>query len=461
MPSSSSSALTTRSTSPTHSLNKQIILDEDTYTSAISDIIARDFFPSLAQLDATNDYLEAVELMDEERLERSVRRLVDLDHEQQASTPRYTPRSNPTDTPVSSYSSSSRLPPARQPKPSDTLSLDAFQARYTSSDNASFTSLLNAENMKRKVDYAWAWEGEKRVKRLKAAEGEGMRKLIQAGTSGIDGGPLDEGRGLLVGGVDVGEKGRLMIEAAQRRVAAEGEGGVNTSSVDRKGKGREVVQQSTSSTTGSDSLHLSSIVSTSSALTLIPDPSTVALATTTTSPPLPPTDLPLPSSSHLAQALVSAGLPPTAINRPAALSRAKQVGDPLAPRSDDRSRLVPEWPFKTRNSLMFGPGADEDPYNPVYQDDEGGGRGREKEKLELASQMPKSINHANTRMDGSEMAISSRRGRQVSSSGSSVLSVSPTRSRVGAAISGQTCKHFFLCHPSMTFPFSFLFVSES
>ena len=89
------------------SLNRQVVLEEDEYTEALSHIIARDFFPSLIHLDTTNE------------------------------------------TPLLSKSKD--------------LSLDTFQARYTSEDNSSFTQILDEENRVRKEKWAWAWEAQKRV----------------------------------------------------------------------------------------------------------------------------------------------------------------------------------------------------------------------------------------------------------------------------------------------------------
>lgn len=41
------------------------------------------------------------------------------------------------------------------------LSLDAFQAKYTSEDNASFNDLLDDQNQQRRDDYGWIWKGNK------------------------------------------------------------------------------------------------------------------------------------------------------------------------------------------------------------------------------------------------------------------------------------------------------------
>lgn len=95
-----------------------------------------------------------------------------------ASTPGATPR--PTE----------ELPKA--PALDTTLSLDAFQAKYTSEDNASFNTILDKQNEKRRNAYAFLWNGNHipgfRTKayqqRLKAEEEEtarnGNQKLIVA-----------------------------------------------------------------------------------------------------------------------------------------------------------------------------------------------------------------------------------------------------------------------------------------
>lgn len=173
---------------PERSLNRQVILDEDEYTEALSHIVARDFFPSLVHLDATNEYLDALHTQDPHLINASVRRLQEI-----SSTP--TPRrgwgSGPLQTPSQTpYGVGPSETPLRTPRgePSvkraryDTnMSLDNFQAKYTSEDNSSFTEILDDENRKRKERWAWAWDAQKRVEQQRNKMVEGReRRLIEA-----------------------------------------------------------------------------------------------------------------------------------------------------------------------------------------------------------------------------------------------------------------------------------------
>ncbi|KAI6044939.1 nuclear protein DGCR14 [Pisolithus marmoratus] len=155
-----------QSTAPSNkSLNRQDILEEDEYTAALSHIIARDFFPSLVHLDATNDYLDALRTKDTSLINASVRRLEEitgtpgvLQRSTRCATPFDTPYGpGPSETPM-------RPPhPAKRPRYDTNMSLDMFQAKYTSEDNASFTQILDDENRQRKERWGWAWEAQKRV----------------------------------------------------------------------------------------------------------------------------------------------------------------------------------------------------------------------------------------------------------------------------------------------------------
>lgn len=149
------------------SLNSQQVLEEDEYTAALSHIIARDFFPSLVHLDATNEYLDAVSSRDTHLINASVRRLQEV-----SSTPatyRGRPWQTPSATPYGAGPSETPLrtprgePVMKRTRYNTDMSLDNFQARYTSEDNASFTQIMDEENRKRKERWGWAWEAQKRV----------------------------------------------------------------------------------------------------------------------------------------------------------------------------------------------------------------------------------------------------------------------------------------------------------
>jgi protein DGCR14 len=170
---------TSTPTPQARSLNSQVVLDEDEYTEALSKIIARDFFPSLAHLDATNNYLGTP----------SADHLADgTPVANQSGAPRHLVTPTPVglgvaDTPFSRRDELSQ----KSVRYNTSLSLDDFQARYTSEDNSSFTQILDDENRKRKERWAWAWAAQRRVEGQKAKELEGReRMLIEApGAAGV------------------------------------------------------------------------------------------------------------------------------------------------------------------------------------------------------------------------------------------------------------------------------------
>lgn len=172
---------------PERSLNRQIVLDEDEYTAALSQIIARDFFPSLVHLDATNDYLDALNSRDPHLINASVRRLAEISSTPVAPPSRRTPHLTPSQTPYNAGPSMTPMrtprgePPPKRARYDTGMSLDTFQARYTSEDNSSFTQILDEENRKRKEKWAWAWDAQKRVEaqREKLIEAR-ERMLIEA-----------------------------------------------------------------------------------------------------------------------------------------------------------------------------------------------------------------------------------------------------------------------------------------
>ncbi|KAJ7235898.1 nuclear protein DGCR14 [Mycena haematopus] len=152
------------SSTPERSLNRQVVLEEDEYMEALSNIIARDFFPSLVHLDATNGYLDALRSQDPHLINASVRRLEEI-----GATPLQRPMQTPGRTPYAAGPSETPLrrgdgpSAAKRARYDSDLSLDSFQARYTSEDNSSFTQILDEENRKRKERWGWAWDAQKRV----------------------------------------------------------------------------------------------------------------------------------------------------------------------------------------------------------------------------------------------------------------------------------------------------------
>jgi len=167
------------------SLDRQQVLEEDEYTEALSHIIARDFFPSLVHLDAANEYLDAWQSKDPELIYASVRRLEQLQTPISSrgrstyQTPSQTPYgAGPSDTPLHARTPSSGPPPMKRPRYDTDMSLDNFQARYTSEDNSSFTQILDEENRVRKEKWSWAWDAQKRVEEQRGKMLEQREKLL-------------------------------------------------------------------------------------------------------------------------------------------------------------------------------------------------------------------------------------------------------------------------------------------
>ncbi|CAA7266553.1 unnamed protein product [Cyclocybe aegerita] len=171
--SSSLPEASTSTSQPERSLNRQVVLEEEEYTAALSHIIARDFFPSLVHLDATNEYLDALSTRDPHLINASVRRLEELStpapstRRRVAHTPSQTPLGYAAETPLRTPISRGEPQPKRARYDTD-LSLDNFQAQYTSEDNSSFTQILDEENRQRKEKWGWAWEAQKRVEQQHA-----------------------------------------------------------------------------------------------------------------------------------------------------------------------------------------------------------------------------------------------------------------------------------------------------
>ena len=158
------------------------VLDEDIYTNALSEIIARDFFPGLLETQLKQEYLDALESGDKEWIARSRGKLADAvsgrpssekrarggdaTPQQQPGRPGETPTGWGGETPVSVGPSeaTATTPGTGQrgeiPDVSN-MGLLAFQGKYTSEDNESFNKVLDKQNAKRRDQYRWLWSGNK------------------------------------------------------------------------------------------------------------------------------------------------------------------------------------------------------------------------------------------------------------------------------------------------------------
>jgi protein DGCR14 len=183
----------------------QKVIDEDTYVSGISEIIARDFFPGLLETERQQEYLDALESKDRSWISSAGQKLTQImtpgrkrgrrgtfiqSTAMGLETPRgyggETPMSISTDIPVASTQ-------AKKGKTADTnMSLDAFQAKYTSEDNESFYKLLDKQNQKRTEKHAWMWSGNKMPSKQLLKQNEVESRLLEARPSlQDDGGKKD------------------------------------------------------------------------------------------------------------------------------------------------------------------------------------------------------------------------------------------------------------------------------
>ncbi|QSZ35797.1 hypothetical protein DSL72_006919 [Monilinia vaccinii-corymbosi] len=176
------------------------VIDEDTYTDAISEIIARDFFPGLLETETKQEYLDALDSKDgawitsaERRLRhvmtpgrRIGRRGTSIQTPSQASE---TPGGFVENTLMSIASDATQTPKVEV----DTnMSLTKFQSLYTSEDNESFYKLLDKQNQKRAEKYAWMWTGNKVSSNMMLKQKEVETKLLQSRESlEDDGGKRD------------------------------------------------------------------------------------------------------------------------------------------------------------------------------------------------------------------------------------------------------------------------------
>lgn len=180
------------------------VIDEETYTDAISEIIARDFFPGLLEAETQREYLDALESRDDAWISSASRRLKQVmtpgrkrgrrgTSIQMPARALETPTGIGGETPMSVMSDMTSSAQAERTVEVDTnMSLDRFQSRYTSEDNESFYKLIDKQNQKRAEKYAWLWQGNKMPSKMMLKQKEVETKLLQSrGSLQDDGGDRD------------------------------------------------------------------------------------------------------------------------------------------------------------------------------------------------------------------------------------------------------------------------------
>ena len=176
------------------------VLDEDTYTDALSHIIARDFFPGLVETESQQEYLNALDSQDSEWIAVAGRKLSEVmtpgpdgrrirGRRGTSMTPmtglygrgEETPKGWAGDTPMTMVSSTSTATTQTEKPEVDTnMSLGTFQKKYTSEDNESFYKLLDKQNMKKSEKYAWMWAGNKIPAARQIAHRQREQRLLTA-----------------------------------------------------------------------------------------------------------------------------------------------------------------------------------------------------------------------------------------------------------------------------------------
>ena len=193
------------------------VIDEESYTDAISEIIARDFFPGLLETELQQEYLDAQESGDKAWISIAGRRLTQVmtpgrrrgkrgTSIQTPSRAPDTPRGFVGDTPMSVASDVTTSTQATTAMEIDTnMSLDRFQSLYTSEDNESFYKLVDKQNQKNREKHGWMWTANNKMpSKMMLKQKEIETKLLQSRSSLED---------------DGGERNRLAIRDVTEKPA--------------------------------------------------------------------------------------------------------------------------------------------------------------------------------------------------------------------------------------------------
>ena len=142
-------------------------LSEEDYTSAISAIVERDFYPNLPEIRKQSQYLDALEEGNPVRIATAARRLT---------------------TPLLGHVGEEETEEEKRERilKEDVkgLRLDSFQAKYTSEDNESFNALLDEQNQKQREKYAWMYAGNRKLTKQEYLIEQKRILMIEEGRTG-------------------------------------------------------------------------------------------------------------------------------------------------------------------------------------------------------------------------------------------------------------------------------------
>ncbi|KAL5594779.1 hypothetical protein BROUX41_001693 [Berkeleyomyces rouxiae] len=174
------------------------VLDEESYTEGLSQIIKRDFFPSLQEMQLQREYLDAIESKDRAWISTASRNLID------GKTPDHK-GILPYDTPLNAKSAIKNetpstvmgmgtpasvalsIGPSEKARVNTAMRLSEFQAIYTSEDNESFYNLTDRQNKFFSEKRAWLWNGNKLDSKQLIKQKEVEKMLSNAGQLHDDG----------------------------------------------------------------------------------------------------------------------------------------------------------------------------------------------------------------------------------------------------------------------------------